>query len=198
VDSRLNPGAHAIVATERLYLRDYRAEDRFAVHRYASDPEVVRWLPWGPNDLDDTERFLADARAAAVARPRLVYHLAVMRSHDDFLLGGVTLAVDAERGDRAELGYCLAPDAQGRGYAREAVAALLAFGRDELGVRRFLARIDSDNRASVALAEHLGLAAVARSRADAGLFGEGRTLVHYLLITPPGSDPGRRRGSGPG
>jgi ribosomal-protein-alanine N-acetyltransferase len=67
-----------VLETPRLALRELGVEDAQAVHAYASDPEVVRYLDWGPNTLEDTERFLATARTARDAVPRTVYHLAVL------------------------------------------------------------------------------------------------------------------------
>ena len=40
----------------RLTLRDFVAADEAAVHAYASDPVVTRFLVWGPNTVEDTHR----------------------------------------------------------------------------------------------------------------------------------------------
>lgn len=44
--------------TQRLILRDFVESDWQAVHQYASDREVVRYLTFGPNSEEDTENFL--------------------------------------------------------------------------------------------------------------------------------------------
>ncbi len=36
--------------TARLTLRDFVADDWFAVHSYAADADVSRYQDWGPND----------------------------------------------------------------------------------------------------------------------------------------------------
>ncbi len=46
------------LATPRLLLREFRGADHAAVHEFASDPEVVRYTDWGPNDPQDTAAFL--------------------------------------------------------------------------------------------------------------------------------------------
>ncbi|MGH7447752.1 MAG: GNAT family N-acetyltransferase, partial [Longimicrobiales bacterium] len=56
--------------TQRLLLRELRADDFAAVHSYASDREVVRFMEWGPNTKADTRAFLQKAEAMAAARPR--------------------------------------------------------------------------------------------------------------------------------
>ena len=49
------------------------------------------------------------------------------------------------------------PEYQGRGYATEAARALLAWGRDTLGIRRFIAHCDAENLASQGVMKKLGM-----------------------------------------
>ena len=57
---------------------------------------------------------------------------------------------------RLEIGYVIAPRHQGKGFGREAVAALIDHCSGPLGVHRIDALIEPDNLASIALAESLG------------------------------------------
>ena len=59
--------------------------------------------------------------------------------------------------DRAEIGWCLDPAYQGRGYAREAVEALIEVCFEALGLRRVVANCFADNTASWRLMERLGM-----------------------------------------
>ncbi|QPM92457.1 GNAT family N-acetyltransferase [Pseudooceanicola algae] len=55
-----------------------------------------------------------------------------------------------------ELGWCLYPDAEGQGFAREAAIALRTWARDVKGLATLVSYIDPDNARSVRLAERLG------------------------------------------
>jgi RimJ/RimL family protein N-acetyltransferase len=44
--------------TDRLLLRAFRASDLAAVHAYASDPAVVRFMDWGPNAMAETRAYV--------------------------------------------------------------------------------------------------------------------------------------------
>ena len=44
--------------SQRLILRDFVESDWPAVHKYASDRQVVRYLTFGPNTQEDTKSFL--------------------------------------------------------------------------------------------------------------------------------------------
>jgi len=59
---------------------------------------------------------------------------------------------------QAEIGYYLAAAAEGRGYAREALAAIIAFGFDTLGIQRLLVRCFLNNEKGQAVARAVGFA----------------------------------------
>ena len=52
------------VVSERLVLRPFAESDVEHVHVYASDPAVCFFTDWGPNSLEDTEAFVAQAVAS--------------------------------------------------------------------------------------------------------------------------------------
>jgi ribosomal-protein-alanine N-acetyltransferase len=47
-----------IAQTERLLLREFQRTDWREVHEYASDPQVVRFMSWGPNTEEETRGFI--------------------------------------------------------------------------------------------------------------------------------------------
>jgi RimJ/RimL family protein N-acetyltransferase len=74
-----------------------------------------------------------------------------------------------------ELGYALAREAWGRGYAREGAAAALAFARRELARDTIISLIRPANRASIAVAEHFG----ARRTGSVEFFGAPTEVYTY-------------------
>jgi ribosomal-protein-alanine N-acetyltransferase len=143
-----------IVETERLVLRRPRVSDEPAIFaRYASDPEVTRYMAWPTHtSLDDTHAFLRlsdDVWARwPLAGPYLV-----------FARDGVTLLGSAgivnDDAVRAQIGYILARDAWGRGYATEALLASVEAAR-AAGVRRLEAGVHVDHQASCRVLEKGG------------------------------------------
>ncbi len=61
------------------------------------------------------------------------------------------------KGVQAEVGWCLDPAYQGKGYAAEAVAGLIRVCFEDLGIRRVVANSFADNTASWRLMERLGM-----------------------------------------
>jgi len=146
------------VRTPRLVLRPAAAADAESVWQYRRLEEVSRWLTAAPEDLDGFRRHFEDP--ARLAKTLLV-------EHDGTVIGDLMVAFEdawaqaevAEQaaGVQAELGWCLAPGRQGRGYAFEAVDALIGICFESLGLRRVLASCFADNEASWRLMERLGM-----------------------------------------
>jgi RimJ/RimL family protein N-acetyltransferase len=151
--------------TPRLHLRRPRAADVEAVfHRYASDPEVTRFLAWPTHrSLDDTRAFLSFADGEWAKWPASAY--LIYRHDDDTLLGSTGLSFSSR--DEAVTGYVFARDAWGHGYATEALAAMVALARS-LGVRRLTAGCHPDHHTSIRVLEKCGFALETRLHRTSG------------------------------
>ena len=133
------------IETERLILRPPRRGDaRQVFERYASDPDVTRFLGWPRHrSIADTRAFVSfsdDEWRRWPAGPYLIYSRA-----DGTLLGGSGLGF--ETADRAVTGYVLAKDAWGRGYASEALRAMVDLAL-QLGIQRLYALCHPEHRVS--------------------------------------------------
>lgn len=90
---------------------------------------------------------------------------------------------DAARGAQVELGWVLDPSHIGRGYATEAVSALLRYSFEELGVRRVTANSFLDNDASWRLMERVGMRRETHAvRESLHRSGEWLDTVGYALL----------------
>ena len=143
------------LTSERLVLRDFRADDLDAVLAYASDPEVMRFMFYERRDRADAEAYLARMLASQRESPRRIYELAVERRRDGRVIGAgdLTLAGESE----ADLGYILARHAWGAGYATELALALVDAGFAGLGLTRIFSVCAAGHRASARVLEKAGL-----------------------------------------
>ena len=147
-----------MIVTERLVLRPFRASDLPAFVAYRSDPDVARYQGWDASfSMADAVRFLAEQDAVALGAPGAWTQLAAVDRVDGTLRGDCAACISADEPGSAEIGVTFARPSQGRGYATEALTALLTTLFDEHGVERVHAECHRDNGAVHALLERVGL-----------------------------------------
>jgi RimJ/RimL family protein N-acetyltransferase len=146
------------VQTERLSIRPATSADVEAVWSYRRFPEISEWLTAAPATLEDFRAYfdLPDR----LAKTLLIEWAGVV-------IGDLMLAVespyaqaevsDEAEGTQAELGWCLAPDAAGQGFATEAVRELFRICFEGLDLRRVVAGCFVGNEPSWRLMERLGM-----------------------------------------
>ena len=146
------------IFTDRLVIRDLVDEDWRGVHAYASDPEVVRYMPFGPNTEQESRDFVARAIAEQQVDPRVNYALALALRETGAFIGGASVGGEVGfPGGDIGLGYCLDRGVWGKGYATEATLALIDFAFEKLGAHRVHAGCDTRNAASARVLEKVGM-----------------------------------------
>ena len=165
--------------SERLLLRDFRDDDLEAVHAYATDLDVVRYMTWGPNSEAETRGFLERAQSHTEVDPRVEFELAVIREEPGELIGGIGLHAD---GSKAMLGYCFARSAWGKGYATEAAQVMLDFGFKSLELHRIWACCDPENAGSIRVLQKLGMRQEGHLKHDCQIRGEWRDNLLFAIL----------------
>lgn len=89
-----------------------------------------------------------------------LYVLGIWHTETQEYLGDISLKPNWTKPITVEIGYYLAAGAEGNGYAREALEAVLPFGFATLGAARLLIRCRADNPRSCAVAEAAAFKAV--------------------------------------
>ena len=143
--------------SERLLLREFSLSDWPAVDAYTSDPEVVKYMPFGPTTEAQTREHLSQCVAWAEEQPRRIYELAVVLRAENYLFGTVTIALHPRERRHASFSYLLHPQYWGHGYATEAMHTIISFGFRVLQLHRLEDTADTRNQASVRVMEKLGM-----------------------------------------
>ncbi|MGN6356296.1 MAG: GNAT family N-acetyltransferase [Novosphingobium sp.] len=142
------------IRSERLFLRPGWPEDWAEMTARIGDAAIVRNLahaPWAATGSD--ERDPGDPRC-----PQLLVTLPTSEGSE--VIGCAGLAPGLEG---IELGYWIARERGGQGYATEAVRALLSLART-LGHRRIVANHCRDNHASGAVLRKVGFRPTGETR----------------------------------
>jgi [ribosomal protein S5]-alanine N-acetyltransferase len=170
------------IETERLILREFRASDEPDIHEYASDPEVVRFMEWGPNSREMTRSALRGWLKEQELGLEDSVTLAIELKSEGRLIGTIRIAVKDERNRAADFGYSLNRRYWGSGYATEATRALLDTAFRRLDIHRMFATCDTRNIASYRVMEKLGMRREATFEKDVIQKGEWRDSYLYAIL----------------
>jgi ribosomal-protein-alanine N-acetyltransferase len=143
------------ITTGRLVLREFLPADYDAVHAYASDARVTRYMLYGPRNPEDTREYLERVLGYQRDRPRLVWELAVTQRSDGALIGACDITM--LRPGEGDLGYMLRHASWGSGYGTEIANALIDAGFGALGLERIVSTVSVENLRSVRVLEKAGL-----------------------------------------
>lgn len=148
------PAPEPSIETERLILRVPRREDFDAWAAVGTDPEVMRHLGGVQSRFDAWSRFVGTIGSWHVLGFGV---FSVIRKSDARWIGRVGTLHPADwPGD--EVGWTLAREAWGQGYATEAAAAAADWAFSVLGWNEMIHCIAPDNTASQEVARRLGSA----------------------------------------
>ncbi len=154
-----------VLETERLRLRGHTLADFDALAAMWADPDVVRFISGKPASREESWARLT----------RYVGHWALLgfgfwaieeKASGRFVGEGgfadfkreIEPAIDAP-----EQGWSLVSSAHGKGYASEAVAAMLGWGEAHFGRRDFMCIISPENAPSIRVAEKAGYREILRT-----------------------------------
>jgi RimJ/RimL family protein N-acetyltransferase len=128
--------------------------DAPALFNYRSMPEVFKFQTWRPKELQEVEEFVQKNSNQIENTPDTWLQLAVCTGNDQ-LIGdiGIHFLADAFQ---VEIGYTVSPNYQGKGYAVEAVKAVLDHLFGDLQKHRISASVDPENVRSIRLLEKIG------------------------------------------
>ena len=146
-----------ILQTDRLILRDFREEDWHDVHEYDSDPEVVKYMPFGSNTEDETKAFINLVLVNQKAQPRVSYNFALINKSNDKLIGDCSFKLKSAYNKEGEIGYILNRRYWNQGYMTEAARQVVTFGLAQLGLHRIVDTCDPANTGSYRVMEKLGM-----------------------------------------
>ena len=160
---RVDTDFEALV-TDRLVLRRSRPEDAETISAYRSDPEVHRQQGWERTDPEGVRADIEEMARRAPGEPGGWVQFSVEEREGGRLVGDVGISpADGEPGV-IKVGYTMSPAVHGRGYATEAVWALLEYAFGTLGADVARAYASADNLPSIRVAEKVGMRLIERFR----------------------------------
>jgi RimJ/RimL family protein N-acetyltransferase len=174
-----------VIETKRLILRAWRDADLEPYADVMVDPDVGKWLG-GPFDrqqaYERVARFRANLADTGLGR------LAIERKCDGRMIGHCGLAHTPESLPVApgiEIGWALAPDTWGAGYAAEAAAAVIVDGFAKHDLSEILAFTGETNLRSQAVMQRVGMVRRADRDFDHPALSPDHPLRRHIVYVAP-------------
>lgn len=145
------------IETARLRLRRLKPDDAARLAEYRSNPTIAQYQSWESMTIDEASEFINATPEHFLADLDTWCQFAIADKTTDDLLGDIGLCRKSP-GDVVEIGFTLAPDAQGRGIAAEACRAAIDKVFSLNGVAMLIAIVDSRNTSALSLVRRLGMA----------------------------------------
>jgi RimJ/RimL family protein N-acetyltransferase len=145
-----------VVETERLTLRRLRLDDAAFILGLLNEPSFIQFIgDRGVRTPDDARKYLEDGPLASYARHGFGLWLVSLKADGRPI--GICGLLKRDALEDVDVGYALLPAFWSRGYASEAAAASVEYGRRHLDLRRIVAITQADNAASIRVLDKLGL-----------------------------------------
>ncbi len=145
-----------MIETERLILRQFRQSDLASLASIVTDIRTRRFLGGRPHP--DPQAWLDEA-IETQASTGLGFMPVVLKESGGMVgyAGLRHIPYDLPFTPAIDIGWVLAHDAQGKGYATEAACGWLNYGFGELKLKEILAYTSAGNTASLVVMKRLGM-----------------------------------------
>jgi RimJ/RimL family protein N-acetyltransferase len=145
-----------ILETHRLRLRRLSVDDAAFYLGLVNEPSWLQYIG------DKGVRTIEDAREAILKGPvdmheRLGFSLLLVELKEGNVPIGICGLIKRESLKDVDIGFALLPGFWGRGYAVESASAVMAYGKNVVGLNRIVAITSPDNHSSIRLLEKIGL-----------------------------------------
>jgi ribosomal-protein-alanine N-acetyltransferase len=140
------------MTTERLILRQLKEEDADEIFALRSDERVNKYLDRPKATTIDDARAFINKINSSIESDESIYWVVTLKNSDK-LIGTICLWNISLENSRAETGYELHPDFQGKGYMQEAFSKVLEYGFETMKLKTIDAFTHPDNNKSTKLLE---------------------------------------------
>ena len=154
-----------VLETDRLNLRWLSTDDAEFILALLNDPSFLRFIgDKGVRTLDDARNYILNGPVEMYTRLGFGLYLTELKE-GSIQIGqigqiepiGICGLIKRDTLEDVDIGFAFLPQFWAKGYAYEAAAAVMTYGKNVLGLKRIVAITSPDNHASGKLLEKLGL-----------------------------------------
>jgi Acetyltransferases, including N-acetylases of ribosomal proteins len=171
-----------VLSTDRLILRQVMQNDVNEIFFLRSDKRVLQFLAKdAAASIDVASLFIKNINELESNNDAITWGIAL--KNEEKLIGTICYWNITKEHYRAEIGYALHPDMQGKGIMLEAMSEVIKYGFENMKLHSIEANVDPNNASSIKLLEHNNFIREGLFKED--YFYNGKffdTAVYSLLI----------------
>jgi ribosomal-protein-alanine N-acetyltransferase len=176
-------GQFPIIKTDRLVIRKITHDDVSEVFFLRSDKELIKYLDRAPMEtMEEAFEYIKKGNESFTENDAINW--GIQLKDDNKLIGTIGFWRIDKPHHRAEVGYAIHTDHQGKGLMNEALQAVIEYGFHALGFHSIEANINPHNHASSRLLLKNNFVKEAHFKENYYFNGKFYDSVIYSLITP--------------
>ncbi|MGN7471248.1 GNAT family N-acetyltransferase [Brevibacillus sp. SAFN-007a] len=179
------------LSTERLLLRPMQPADAPALFTFWSDPNVSKHMNIEAMTRTKQAEDMISLINDLCAKDQACRWSIVLKDSGETIGSCGFNSFDFDHG-RTEIGYELGYPYWGKGYATEAVRAVIGYGFFQLGLNRVEAKVEPENSGSIRVLRKLGFAEEGLLRQYEKSNGQFVDLLIFSLLRDEWTDPSVR------
>ena len=145
-----------IIETERLILRKLSVDDAEFILDLLNQPSFIQFIgDRGVRTLEDARNYILKRLIDSYKRFGFGLYLTLLKESETPI--GICGFVKRDSLKDVDVGFAFLPQYWSKGYAFESASAVLAYGRDNLGLERIMGITTPDNHGSIRVLEKIGL-----------------------------------------
>lgn len=148
---KLNFTPFPVLTTDVLNLRQVKASDENEFYILKSDKRILKYLGYKAKTFDEARQFLKKINDEISKNVWILWGITF--KNNDKLIGTICFWNISSDYSKAEIGYELMPDCQGRGIMQEAMRAVINYGFNNMKLKTIEAFPNPENLKSVRLLE---------------------------------------------
>ena len=167
---------------KRLILRSVKQEDKSEIFAYRKDAETNKYQGWIPEIISDVEEFI-NKIPKEINLPDTWFQLVIIEKESNRIIGDVGIHFLGNDNMQCEIGCTLNKLFHNKGYATEALSAVIDYLFNELKKHRIITSIDPENESSIRLVERLGFRKEAHFIESLFINGKWVDDIVYALLS---------------
>lgn len=145
-----------ILESERLALRQMKVEDAEFIFELVNEAAFIRNIgDKGVRTLEDARNYILNGPVASYAKFGFGLYLVALRETGEAI--GICGLLKRDSLEDVDIGFAFLERYRRKGFAYESAAAVMAYGRNALGLKRIVAITSPDNEGSIRVLEKIGL-----------------------------------------